>query len=428
MKSKPLLASSSFAFSLLLILLAPLHGALSVWLIYGLKVGDLASWLPSLVAAWKELIILLLCGLAALRLAQKPSRWTLPHSLITGFILLGLAVTALQGHGLPAFLWGGRTEFSFLLLLGAWGILIPDWNPKQIVRILRVSLAVGILVLLFGLFLGIVGHDWLVNLGFRDLWSTFSVGEAPSYCQREGGDGFCRWQSAFVGPNRYAGYLLTLLPLVAFMRVSKNADLERPKKLTLLALALISLIFTNSMAAFLGLVGAIFVGLLASRWGARVQKKHLIVGGALVLGLGVAAALWLSQAELDASSSEHITRSVEGLRLFFANPLGIGLGQSGPAAYKLGIDFVPENWFLQVGINVGWLGLALFLGLWASLLKRMSWKTLTGRAALLALVAVLVQNLFLHTLEEVGVYAPLMMLVAMACFPIAQGSPQTRSQ
>lgn len=389
----------------------PLHGLASTFLLHGLELQGLSLF----VQAWKELLIgvLVVMGLVWMwRQKRGLSQWQV---LIGAFGLVGLIVTLTNWSELSLghLIWGARTEFAFFAFLFALLAFIKDWTKLQRERLIQVVIVVGGLVLAAAFLLQLVGYDTLVWLGFRNDWSTFYLGEAPAFCQREAGTEFCRWQSSFVGPNRLAAYLLILLPIFLFFVK------QQWQRVLLVGSALVALIFTLSSGAWLALVLMICCGLIwyyrRQFWEQRCNVSLVVATVATVIlvvwGTGGFDSLIDRAMEL-----EHVQKPLAALELVKERPLGYGLAVAGPASYKVGADLIPESWFVQVAVNTGVIGLFLFVLILALLLQQFwkiekfnRWKLVAG----LALVGVLVQNLFLHTLEDAGVYIVLMVVVVL---------------
>lgn len=102
------------------------------------------------------------------------------------------------------------------------------------------------------------------------------------------------------------------------------------------------------------------------------------------------------------STGEHARLFKEGLVLAASHPLGMGLGTVGPASVRYE-KLLTENWYLQILIEMGVLGLALFLGVLAVISKKI---LQAPRAAginfglFLALLGIAVTGLFTHSFEE----------------------------
>lgn len=399
---------------IVLIIGTPIHAFVSTFLLYGIGM-ETNGLMKLFLQGWKEGLILALAGVAILFLVFKRAKLKVIQYLIIGFVVVGLAVTMANwaDSSWAHLIWGARTEFSFLILLFALLTLVDFWSQKQKKLVVNVALVTGIVIMIFGVLLGVVGYDFLTNFGYRNDWSTFYVGEAPAFCQREAGTSYCRWQSLLVGPNRYAGYLLTLLPMLWFL--VKDARY----KIGLIIIGIISLIATLSTAGVLGLIAMIAGYLIWTNW-SKIKKINNLgwwLGGLVILGTVVFLML-LPTFLQKATNLDHYVRSMKALEQFLAQPLGSGLAASGPASFKVGVGSIPENWFLQVAVNTGIGGIVLFLMIIVvgvrDLFKRAKLKL--AKIAMLALLGIMIQNLFLHTLEDASVFVIMVTLVALALY------------
>jgi len=408
------LQKTSWVLMIILLALTPLHGLLSTFLLYKLELVNYAG-VSLLIAAWKELLVGLLAVIAVVSCLVKRREMTGVQWFIIGFVAVGLIVSLInwQQVSLTQFIWGARTEWSFLVLLFALVFLMREWTKQQVATLVKVAIGTGVVVLIWGLLVQLVGAEFLVNLGYRNDWSTFYLDQAPAFCQKEGGVDFCRMQSTFVGPNRYAAYLLVMLPLFWF-------GIKRTwQKYLLVLLGVISLGLTLSSTAWmaLGLMVVVYLAWFYRRLWLKYWKVIGGVGVVVVLVGGVLAIIFGNRV-LDASGSEHFVRTLAAWHTFVENPLGFGVGTAGPASYKVGDGFIPENWYLQVAVNTGIFGLVMFMAIWVEVFRKIhadckrkvsKWQLIAG----LALIGVLAQNFFLHTWEEPGVYVVLLFLVGV---------------
>lgn len=414
---RDILLKSAWVLTILLLVGAPLHAFVSTWLLSGGGLKDFGL-ISFFVQAWKELVILLLLLIACLVRLVSPQKVIALEFGIIGFILVGITVTLTNWSSLTIghLIWGGRTEFGFLLLLLAMVTFARFWQKDQLSLLLKIVLVEGAVIVGFGFILQLFGHELLTNFGYRNDWSTFYVNQSPAFCQKESGTEFCRWQSFFAGPNRYAAYLLTLLPVVFFV-------LKSGWKRSLMLVAVgVSLIATLSSSAWLGAIIA-FVGCYFAGNFSTVKKwfgfKWLWV--ALAVSLSLLCLFAVPLIVQKATNVEHFIRMWMAFKAFLLDPFGSGLGVSGPASYKLGVSLIPESWFLQVLVNTGIFGFAVFLLIWLEAFRDI-WKNFfvkknvvpITKVAGFVLLALLVQNLFLHTLEDASVYVGGMILVAMS--------------
>lgn len=219
----------------------------------------------------------------------------------------------------------------------------------------------------------------------------------------------------------------------------------------------IALFLTFSRAAWIGAAAIVAVAL----YGAlprRLFRRLVLWGGAAVIVLGIAAALIAPHVFFRLSSSRgHLVRPLEAVQRMIAHPFGTGLGTAGPASNRyneacvflrpqddpswaksqptlcvfLGTTqvqpkdhvcscpFLPENWYLQIGVELGVLGFVLFVALVVLVLNQLrveSGKLKVGFGTsshsqlstinyqlFLFFLAVSIAALFLHAWEDAAV-------------------------
>jgi O-antigen ligase len=135
--------------------------------------------------------------------------------------------------------------------------------------------------------------------------------------------------------------------------------------------------------------------------------------------------------EDDVSAPDHIEASSEALQVVRDNPLGQGLGISGGNSLRFGVEggILSENMFLGVGVEVGVLGMALYV-LMIGAVARAGWRRAAlsgdawGYAAIAALVGTSIGGLFLHSFESPIVSIPAFVAAGMAVTVV----PQPRRQ
>jgi hypothetical protein len=149
-----------------------------------------------------------------------------------------------------------------------------------------------------------------------------------------------------------------------------------------------------------------------------------------------------------ASNSNHLARPLEAIEVMKENPLGLGLGTAGPASNRVsdacvhlpeGSDaswasdrpdlcvftgdiqvqphgrvcncpLLPENWYLQMGVEMGILGFVLFITLIIFVLLRLR----SSPYALLPFVGISIAALFLHAWEGSAVAYTTWILAAVS--------------
>jgi O-antigen ligase len=165
------------------------------------------------------------------------------------------------------------------------------------------------------------------------------------------------------------------------------------------------------------------------------------------------------------STIDHFRRPIEAMKVIALNPFGLGLGSAGPAQNRVAdacLDFpagsdiswakdrtdlcifvdhvqrqpdisvracrcplLPENWYLQIGIELGIVGLVVYVILVVLILRRLhqsdrghgKWDNVLSRVpyhmAHRVFLALSVAALFLHAFEDSAVSWTLWVLVAV---------------
>ncbi len=229
-----------------------------------------------------------------------------------------------------------------------------------------------------------------------------------------------------------------------------------------------TLLFTYSRSAWLGAIVILLVALWLFKRSAeygvgpkqapkpppRDESSHLV---ALLLAACALASLVIYAPVLPLRSTTlaHLTRPVEAIRIILQEPYGRGLGSAGPAQhrvsdvclhYPLGADtqwaklrpdlcifrggyqvqprnrdcrcpVIPESWYLQIGVELGVLGLLLYVILIILTLKKLSFhvpRSTFHSLSTLFFLGVVVAGLFLHSFEDSAVAYTAWVLAAVA--------------
>jgi O-antigen ligase len=215
--------------------------------------------------------------------------------------------------------------------------------------------------------------------------------------------------STLGGPNQLGSFLILPICLVVAMLVSKPKWWHPPFLLG----ALVVEWFTYSRSALLGLIVAVGITLILG----LPKKIQILVAAFLVLAsiLGVIAI----KSNLNAtnnlqyyvlhgsvkntgvkdSTDLHLDALHSALTEAGKTPLGRGLGAAGPASFHSNKPDITENYYLQLAIETGLVGLVLFVGIITAtgleLIPRMR-ANISAAPVLAALVGISVVNLFLH--------------------------------
>ena len=185
-----------------------------------------------------------------------------------------------------------------------------------------------------------------------------------------------RIMSTLRGANPLGAYLVVVIPLLVSMWFT-----DKRRRLlygVLGAASAAALVLTFSRSAWIGVVVALALLLWRQLKTKRTQQIALaVVGGCAVVALGIFIAFRNNTSFQDAifhtnahsmitstSDQGHASALKGGLTDMLHQPLGRGPGTAGPASvYNNHPARIAENYFIQVGQEVGWLGLALFMAI-----------------------------------------------------------------
>lgn len=441
--------------ALLLIALLPFH---ALFVTFGTKLIEGQNHAPmAALAIWKEALLglILMIGVVEIlwskRLAISDKRSVWRMDLIDGLIL-ALLIVALtlfaSGHptSLHAFLLGFRYDFVPLVALVI--LRRVPWSDRFLPLAFKTLLWCGTIVAGYGLITIALPMSFFTVLGYSDLHSLYVADGPVAAFQQIGGSALRRLQSTMSGPNQLGLWLL--LPLtIAMLKKQRGA-------FVLIIVALFATLSRDAVLAFAVIVTAILWKRLPHRKFFRVAGTVLAVACIVaVVSIRIAPSVLLRSG----STIDHITRPLESLRLIALHPLGLGLSAAGPASNRLhetcvflkkGDDpswasdrpqlcvfvggkqvqpvshdcdcpLLPENWYVQIGVELGVLGLVLYMALIIVILRRLT----RGTAVIfLIFLAVSVAALFLHAWEDAALAYTLWMLIAAQQNPFRPRSDQ----
>jgi hypothetical protein len=194
-------------------------------------------------------------------------------------------------------------------------------------------------------------------MGYELKLDDFQFGEKPPLYYLTGYEGTLRRQGLFAGPNNYGYFLVAFFPLILLffgekVKKRKSFTLRQWINVGIVAVRILAMILTLSRAVFLG---GVLVLLLTQRTLLKQHKKLLLWGGIGLLGIIILLSVIKRQSTLG-----HLTSKLEALPQIINQPLGYGLGTSGPAIHHNG-TLLPENYYFQLLLDVGTVGFLLWI-------------------------------------------------------------------
>jgi hypothetical protein len=426
------------------------------------------------LALWKEGMLLVILGLAFFEIVFRAasgqrlaaSRYSLPafrpdllDAIIALLLILSLIVTALTHGNWSLYAFGFR--YDFIPLIAFLVLRRVSWSEWFISKAQKVVLISACIVSIYALLTLLLPDSFFRALGYSDLHSLYVPGGPIAAFQLIGETGLHRLQGTMSGPNQLGLWLL--IPLGIAMTQAMN----RKKRGALLLLFGLTLLLTFSRAAWIGAL----VLVIATSWPMirRMSKRAIVSGAAAIILLCIIAGALFPSVILRLRSSEgHLKNPIAAIERMVAHPLGEGLGTAGPASNRvsdacvllgenddatwavnhpdlcvfLGTEqvqpldrecncpFLPENWYLQIGVEMGWIGFVLYLAFMGVVMHRLrvdgQWSMVNGESRLSTIyyplatfLAVSTAALFLHAFEDAALAYTLWILIA-AALPIVR--------
>jgi len=204
-------------------------------------------------------------------------------------------------------------------------------------------------------FAKLVFPDFFTWIGYGPL-NDFSFGVKPPLYYLTGYEWTLRRQGIFAGPNNYGYFLVAFLPII-IQFVKEKWGAGRGSWTTNLLPWIISLLRIFAILLTLSrsaIVGTMVVVIFLFRKRIRKHRKIFIWLFVLcVLGLVGLSVL------KGTSTLAHIANKFSSLSYVINQPLGYGLGSSGPAIHHNG-GILPENYFIQLMIDIGTVGFLIW--------------------------------------------------------------------
>lgn len=341
----------------------PFHGLVNTWLYtnFGYEL---------FFKSWKELLVGLMLAVGlVVALSNKEILKKLSDRLINRLILayvsLHLVMALFTEQTTEALFHGLVVNLRFLAFFLVAQVLVEVLKAKDIQsRANKTLLIVATVVSVIALVQLLLPKEFLE-------WFGYSKETIPPYFTIDRNLDFVRYAATTRGPNVLGAYLI--LPItMATALFFKKYDW---RKVLQIAVMLGAMFLTFSRSAWLGLIASIgtFKLFFAPEKVRKIVRRSIPV--LIVFGMIFVAVFATSdviqntvfhqdpgEGGLVDSTGQHITATKEGVRDVLANPLGSGPGTAGPASLRNdGKAKIAENYFVQVGQEVGILGLVLFV-------------------------------------------------------------------
>ena len=313
------------------------------------------------------------------------------------------------------------------LLLGMGAALLYTRKISLSPLLVKLVLGVSTLVAAFGVLQYFLPHDILTHVGYgldRGTLPAFFIDNRPD---------FPRVMSTLRDPNSLGAYLIIPITLLLMLLLGAASARRRFVLGGLLALHGAALFLTFSRGAWLAalLTGALLVGWRYAAGIKQLARRYWPVLAALCVlflaGILVARGTYAFKsvvthrtgapqgAEYD-SNGFHWVFAKRGLEGIVRNPFGHGPGTAGLASIQNPAgSFLTENYYIQIGYEVGVLGLALFMAITVIVYLRL-WQRRNEPLAVVLLASFwgyVVMNLLFHMWSNEAVAAQWWLLAGL---------------
>ncbi len=301
--------------------------------------------------------------------------------LILSYFLLGLAYfgQAVEHGKWMMGIWGMKEQFLFFLYYFL-ARFIP-FGKEDLKKYLVVCALVGTLIAAFGCIQAqFFGMDFLKTLGYGiELKGGGFTYVDPNYERHlPGGLSFVRAISILQDALSLGAYLMMLLLILQpFYMFPKEKRFRAWKQIQYFIL-LLGLLYTTTRSAWVGMAA----GTLVLAWRRKalfVTFSTFLLVGLVLLGLLLAIPggkefLYHSLfSGKESSAVVHMSMYGWQFQKMLEHPLGLGLGMTGRIGARFGTSlqggFNTECWYLQVGTQMGFAGLLLYLGIVLEILR-----------------------------------------------------------
>ncbi|MFC1656646.1 O-antigen ligase family protein [Patescibacteria group bacterium] len=389
---------------LILVLLLPFHAFIVTASDYFLNLNGTQA---NILAFWKEYIVLVFLikiTYHSFAYSKLPFKFKWYDYLIICLFLLSLAINYIQEIPILMTAYGIRYDFlMFAVFMIFRSINLTD---EEVLKIIKAFMWSGVVVVVFGLAQKFLSADFLTNFGYAGItdWNPKNPLSLPAhhYIHETNTQ---RLQSFFSGPNALASYLVILWGL-CLLSLARVRIFNTTKKMLsigfifylvyLLGIGTL-LFFTHSRSAWIAVIifSVLFLLSLFQEWRTRILIIVIILCSCVVSVFAYNGSLPENLVRTKSSVSGHILRGAAGVYLIKHNPEGLGVGTAGPSSLRFDTGYteiqpeayeeiseylklikidsntanyhfvlknslVPENWFLQIGVELGLLGLFIF--------------------------------------------------------------------
>jgi hypothetical protein len=407
--------------TLALLVYMPFHIFLSQWL--STATGGLDAWKIG-KDVFTAAVFALSIGLVLLtKTYTKKYLWLLGLSVVYTLLHILLYKTTDQPleTGVLATVYNSRL---FWYLLIGYGLSLVCPKRINLRDIIKIFLAVSTAVCLIAMIQWVLPKDVLTHFGY-----SVDRGVKPAFFIDDK-ENLPRVFSTIRDPNSLGAFLILPVTILSYALVRFWRSNKRQLIAGLLMLHALVLFLTFSRSALAGALVSVAVmfALMNRQWLKKNLSKYKYCLLATVVLVGAFAFVMRDQyvvqnvilhsdenttAKLD-SNEKHFLLAKQGVEGTLDEPLGNGPGTAGLVSIQ-NKGFLTENYYIQIGYEVGVLGLAIFLALLYLVVKSL-WQIRNyylASALLASFIGLSLINMLLHIWSNEAVAASWFLLAGV---------------
>jgi O-antigen ligase len=350
----------------------PFHIFLSQWL--STYTGGLDEWKLGKDVVTAVLVLTAVCSVWAFRRGTRLFNRLVIFAAVYGalhLLLWAVHPDLYKQSALLGIIYNNRVVWYLLIGYGA-RLLYPEGFVWR--RIVTIVLIISTVVAALGVLQYFLPKDILTHFGYstaRGVKPNFFIDDNPE---------FPRIMSTIRDPNTLAAYLMVPTALLVHIVLRLRDWRKKITATALLALHVAALYLTFSRSAW---AAAAVMIILVVWWAYRsalwaIVRRYRLMLAALVLIIGVVAFTQRHNANINGvlthattaqvgqydSNQYHLHYVAKGLEGIVHQPLGHGPGTAGLASIQNPHGgLLTENYYIQIGYEVGVAGLALFVAM-----------------------------------------------------------------
>lgn len=406
----------------------PFHIFLSQW--FSTFTGGLDAWKIAKDVFTAALVSVLVITVILSRKRTKLYLWVFGFSIVYLALHFLLWATTNQptDTGLLATVYNNRLIW-YLLIGYSLVLLKPQKLSAQV--FVKALIVASSLVCLIGLLQWLLPKDIMTHFGYsieRGVKPNFFIDDKPD---------LPRVFSTIRDPNSLGAFLILPIAILAEALIRNWRTQRRLLISGLLLLHSLILFLTFSRSALLGtllalsVLGGIKYGYLVKKYIRKLAVPAVIVLVALIGGAFLLRDQYIVQnvifhsdesTALDDPNEKRVKLVQQGFKGVIDDPEGHGPGTAGLVSTKLPNGLLTENYYLQIGYEIGVIGLILFLGFLMVVLLRL-WEHRNNRldqVLIASFVGLAFMNLLLHTWANEAVAISWFMLSGVSLISISK--------